>query len=251
MTLMMSDIDKEFDKVEQLQKRKYPLLCGCVKDGILYPEFYEKSPFKLMVVLKEPLVESSGNIQAPLDVDLNIEDVVYKLETHCLKDLNKKCVRLAEIAFALKNRCQYSDNLSWTQLREGLSCVSLICLSKTPWRTQANTKDPFYLARVREWESVIKKQFLSIDFDIIVFVQTWDFFSINPINPHEVWDYKKITDTRMYAHSIIGHKLIRMQIFRYENSRQIIVNGYNSYDDEYSAGLQTESILDYLDRFKL
>ena len=226
---MMSDIDKEFDKVEQLQKRKYPLLCGCVKDGILYPEFYEKSPFKLMVVLKEPLVESSGNIQAPLDVDLNIEDVVYKLETHCLKDLNKTWIKqIAGMAYALRNRCIYSENLSWRKLREGLSCVSFIYLSKTPWRTQANTKDPFYLTRVRDWESVIKKQLLSIDFDIIVFVQTWDFSSINPINPYEVWDYKKITDTRMYAHSIIGHKLIRMQIFRYENSRQIIVNGYNS-----------------------
>lgn len=249
ITQMMNDIDKEFEKIEQLQKGKYPLLFGCVKDGILYPELYEKSPFKLMVVLKEPLVDGSRNTQSPLDVDLNIEDVVYKLETHCLKDLNITWKKIAAIAYALKNRCQYSDNLSWTQLREGLSCVSLICLSKTPWITQADTKDPSYLARVRDWESVIKKQFLSIDFDIIVFVQTWDFSSINPINPHEVWDYKKITDTRMYAHSIIGHKLIRMQIFRYENSNQIIVNGYNSYDDEYSVGLQTESILDYLNKF--
>lgn len=251
---MMSDNDKEFEKIEQLQKRKYPLICGCVKDGILYPELYKKSPLKLMVILKEPLVKGSGSIQSPLDVNLNIEDVVYKLETHCLEDLNITWIRIAAIAYALKNRCQYSDNLSWTELREGLSCVSLIYLSKTPWRTDADTKDPLYLERVCDWGPVIKRQLLSIDFDIILFGQTWGCSSINPIKPNEVWDYNKMTDIYKYYLSTLEHKLLGIQIFKYESSRQVIVNGYHpSYGmkGRNNPCWQTESILDYLDRYKL
>lgn len=246
---MMNDIDNEFKKVEQLQKMKYPLLCGCVKDGILYPELYKKSPLKLMVVLTEPLVNGEGNIQAPLDVDINMEDAVYKIETHYQRELNRTWIKIAAMAYTLRNRCIYSENLSWNQVKEGLSCVSLVHLSKTPWRTKADPKDPLYLERICAWESVIKKQLLSIDFDIILFGQTWDCSSINPINPNEIWDYRKMTNVRMYSHSIINHKMMRIQIFRYENSKQIIVNGYHPYDDEFSAGLQTESILDYMERY--
>ena len=184
ITQMMNDIDKEFERIEQLQKRKYPLLFGCVKDGILYPELYEKSPLKLMVVLAEPLVIGYGNIQAPLDVDLNTEDAVYKLETHCLKDLNNTWIKIAAMAYALKNRCIYSENLLWSQVKEGLACVSLVHLSKTPWRTKTDTKDTLYLERVCDWEPIIKMQLLSIDFDIVLFGQTWDCSSVNPINPN-------------------------------------------------------------------
>ena len=249
--LMKSDIDKEFERVEQLQKRKYPLLCGCVKDGILYPKLYKKSPLKLMVVLMEPLVEGNGNIQSPLDVDLNIEDALFKLETHCHSDLNKIWIKIAAMAYALKNRCTYSESLSWNQIREGLSCVSLVCLSKTPWRAHTDVKDSLYLERVCDWEAVIKKQLLSIDFNIILFGQTWDCLSINPINPNEIWDSRKMTDVRKYYHSIINHKVMSIKIFRYGNSKQIIVIGYHPYDGDYSAGLQTVSIMDYLDRFKI
>ena len=245
---MVNDINYEFEIVEQLHKRKYPLLCGCVKDGILYPDLYETSPLKLMIVLAEPLVRDYGNIQAPLDVDLNIEDAIFKLETHCLQYMNKTWIKIAAMAYALKYRKEYSENLSWNQVKEGLSCVSLIHLSKTPWREKTDIKDPLYRERVCDWEPVIKKQLLTIKYDIILYGQTWDCSSINPIIPNEVWDYRKMTDFRMYSHSIINHKMMRMQVFRYENSRQIIVNGYHPYNDEYSAGLQTQGIMDYLDR---
>ena len=251
---MINDIDKEFEKVEQLQKRKYPLLCGCVKDGILYPALYEKSPLKLMVVLTEPLLNGDGNIQAPLDVDINIEDAVYKIETHYQKELNRTWIKIAAMAYALRNQCIYSENLSWDQMKEGLSCVSLVHLSKTPWRAKTDTKDLVYLERVCDWEPVIKKQLLSIDFDIILFGQTWDCSSINPINPNEVWDNRKMRDIWKYYRNTLEHKIIGIQIFRYDNSRQIIVNGYHpSYgiNDGNNACWQTESIMDYLERFKL
>ena len=246
MALMKSDIDKEFEKIEQLQKRKYPLLCGCVKDGILYPELYEKSPLKLMFVLSEPLEKGTGNIQSPLNVDLNMGDAGYKLEPHHQKELNRIWIKIAAMAYALRNRCIYSEKLSWPQVNEGLSCVSLIHLSKTPWGTKSDAENSFYLERVYDWEPVIKKQLLSIGFDIILFGQTWDCSSINPIKPNEIWDYRKMTDVRMYIQNTSNNEKRGLQIFRYDNSRQIIVNGYHPSDGN-SACWQTECIINYLD----
>ena len=51
---MMNKVEEEFNKVEMYQKIKYPLLKGCIEDGILIPEVYGKSPLKMVVILKEP-----------------------------------------------------------------------------------------------------------------------------------------------------------------------------------------------------
>ena len=111
-------IENEFRKIERSQMKKYPLLRGCIRDGILYPEQYEKSPFKMLVLLKEPYDEWDDNTETPIGGDFGFVDVIYNLETHCQEGLNKTWRKIAAIAYALKEGTKYTEDLSYEQIKE-------------------------------------------------------------------------------------------------------------------------------------
>ena len=242
-------IENEFRKIERSQMKKYPLLRGCIRDGILYPEQYEKSPFKMLVLLKEPYDEWDDNTETPIGGDFGFVDVIYNLETHCQEGLNKTWRKIAAIAYALKEGTKYTEDLSYEQIKEGLECVCFINLSKTPWRTTSDLKDPSYQQRVKDWESVVKAQLLHIDFDVVLYGGTWLSSSLNPINPNEVWDYAKIQNIQLYKRKTPGNKNLTIQILRYDNSKQIIVNGYHPAFGN-CACWQTECIRNYYEKTK-
>lgn len=245
MNKINKQIEEKFKEVEQLQKKKYPLLLGCIQDGVLYPELYDKSPFKMMVVLKEPYDRWDKNTETPIGGDFTFWDVIYNLETHYLEGLNKTWLKIAAMAYALKNKVEYTEELSYAQIKEGLGCVAFINLSKTPWKTKTDIKGNLYRGRVQDWEPVVREQLLNIDFDIILYGYTFDSSSINPINPNKVWDYTKATNVENYIRKTSDNKKLTVQILRYENSKQIIVNGYHPAFGN-SARWQTEYIQAYL-----
>ena len=182
---MMNKIKEEFNKVEMYQKIKYPLLKGCIEDGILIPEAYGKSPLKMMVVLKEPFDAWDEETQSPIGGDFCFADIIRNLEYEYNKGLNKTWLKVAAMAYAIKHGIPYSENLTLEEVREGLSCICWINLSKTPWKTQSDVKDKNYLSRVKDWESVVKEQLKSIDYNLILYGYTWDCSLLNPIEPLE------------------------------------------------------------------
>lgn len=245
MTRIEKQIEDQFNQVEQSQMEKYPLLRGCIRDGVLYPGLYEESPFKMMVLLKEPYDGWDAETETPVGGDFAFIDVISNLETHCLEGLNKTWIKIAAMTFAIKNDAEYTENLSYEQIKEGLSCVCFINLSKTPWKTRTNVNDDSYLERVKTWEPIVKAQLQSIDFDIALYGYTWDSSEINPINPNEQWDNNKTKDVKFYNRKTSDNKNLTVQILRYEDSDKIIVNGYHpAYGN--SACWQTEYIQDYM-----
>ena len=247
---MMNKIKEEFNKVEMYQKIKYPLLKGCIEDGILIPEAYGKSPLKMMVVLKEPFDAWDEETQSPIGGDFCFADIIRNLEYEYNKGLNKTWLKVAAMAYAIKHGIPYSENLTLEEVREGLSCICWINLSKTPWKTQSDVKDKNYLSRVKDWESVVKEQLKSIDYNLILYGYTWDCSLLNPIEPDKCWDYTKVQDKQDYTYCSESGKKYGVQIFKYQGSDKIIVNGYHP-ELGNSASWQTDFIQNYINRYGL
>ncbi len=247
---MMSKIEDEFKKAEMYQLLKYPKLSGCIRDGVLYPEAYKKSPLKMMIILKEPFDEWDEITQSPVGGDFCFEDVTNNLEAEYSKGLNRTWLKVAAMAYAIKNNTEYTEDLSLEQVREGLSCICWINLSKTPWKNQSDIKDINYLARVADWEPVVKCQLESTDFNLIFYGYTWDCSMLNPIEPENRWDYTKVKDKQAYNYSSATGKKYGIQIFHYQGSNKIIVNGYHP-EFGNSACWQTGFIQNYINKYGL
>lgn len=120
----MKQIEKIFSNIEFSELQKYPHLSSCMKDGILFPSAFEKSPLKIAFILKEPYAEWDEESQTPKDCDYDFFDIIRDLKYHYDHDLNKIWLKVSAIAYALKNKTDYTENLSYEQVVEGLSCVA-------------------------------------------------------------------------------------------------------------------------------
>ena len=242
---MKSNYNSLFSKIESSELKKYPLLSCCVKDGVLIPERYEKSPLKILFVLKEPYSDWDEETGAPSNCNFNFSDIVDDLDYHYEKGLNRTWLKVSAIAYSLKNKTPYSENLSYEQVVDGLSCVAWINLSKTPWHSTTKM-DSSYIKPVRTWEPVVKAQFSQINADIIFYGNTWDFSFVNPIEPDIPWNNNFCTDEKTYEYQSEGGNKYRIFISKYRDTNKILVNGYHP-EFGNSADWQTEFIKDYLE----
>ena len=65
-----------FNTIQSSELKKYPLLSFCMKDGVLFPEEYEKSPLKMAFILKEPYADWDEETDSPMDCDNNFLDKI-------------------------------------------------------------------------------------------------------------------------------------------------------------------------------
>ena len=244
----MSNYNQLFSAIESSELQKYPLISCCMKDGILYPKVYDKSPLKFVVALKEPYADWDEESAAPKDCDFDFFDIVRDLKRHYDVGLNKTWLKVAAIACSLKNNASYTESLSYDQVVEGLSCVAWINLSKTPWRT-TTTMNAAYKKRAALWEPVVKEQLLQASPDIVFYGNTWDSSAVNPIEPKVPWSGDFCSDQKQYAYTSQSGKKFRILISRYRNTKKILVNGYHP-EFGNSAEWQTSFIKEYLAALK-
>ena len=233
-----------FSQIESSELKKYPLLSCCMRDGVLFPTAYESSVLKIAFILKEPYAEWDEATNSPADCDFDFFDIVKNLKYHYGHDLNKTWLKVSAIAYALKNKAEYTESLSYEQVVEGLSCVAWINLSKTPWRTTTKI-DAAYKERVKTWEPVIKQQLSQITPDIVFYGNIWELSYINPIEPDVPWQDEFTTNLRKYEYKSEKGKTFRISILKYRNTNKILVNGYHP-ELGNSAKWQTEFIKNYI-----
>lgn len=236
-------IDNIFCEIENSELKKYTLLSCCMKDGILFPSAFVESPLKIAFILKEPYAEWDDETQAPKDCDFDFFDIIRDLKYHYDHDLNKTWLKVSAIAYALKNNTDYTEELSYEQVVEGLSCVAWINLSKTPWKTTTKM-DKAYYERVAVWEPVVKAQLQEIKPDIVFYGNTWDASTINPIEPDIPWQTNfNLNETKFEYTSYAGNKY-KIYISKYRETNKILVNGYHPGLGN-SSQWQTEFIQEY------
>jgi hypothetical protein len=243
-TVFNNSINQLFNQIQAIEIDKYPLLDCCMKDGVLFPDQYENSPVKIAVTLKEPYAEWDKESNTPTNCDYDFFDIIHNLKYHFDNDLNKTWLKVAAMAFAIKNKTTYSESLSYDQVVEGLSCVAWINLSKTPWKTTTRMNKAYY-DRVALWEPVVKAQFLEIKPDIVFYGNTWVASNVNPIEPSIPWKNQFCTVTKRYEYESIGGKNYWIEISKYRNTNKILINGYHPGFGK-SSKWQTEFIQDYL-----
>ncbi len=223
---MKSSFNSLFSQIESSELKKYPLLSCCMRDGVLYPAAYEKSPLKIIFILKEPYADWDEATNAPKDCDFDFFDIIRDLKYHYENGLNKTWLKVAAIAYALKNKKEYTEKFSYEQVVEGLSCVAWINLSKTPWRITTKM-DAAYQKRVAIWEPVVKAQLSEIKPDIVFYGNTWDYSTVNPIEPNISWQESFCTTPKKYEYHSEGGNTYRVTILKYRNTNKILVNGYH------------------------
>lgn len=241
---MKNKVDYAFSQTEASELKKYPLLSCCMKDGVLFPGAYEKSPLKMAFILKEPYADWDEETDSPMGCDYNFFDIIRDLKYHYDNDLNKTWLKVSAIAYSLKNKTPYTESLSYNQVVEGLSCVAWINLSKTPWCTTTKM-DAAYMERARIWEPVVKAQLLEIKPDIVFYGNTWDVSALNPIEPEVPFQEGFCVNEKKYEYKSEKNKTFRIFISSYRNTNKILVNGYHP-ELGNSAKWQTEFIQDYL-----
>ena len=234
----------KFEAIQKIELKKYPLLSCCMKDGILFPKAYSKSSLKIAFILKEPYAEWDEATNSPADCDYDFFDVIRDLKYHYENGLNKTWLKVAAIAYSLKNHTPYTEALSYAQVVEGLSCVAWINLSKTPWKTTTKM-DAAYYERVKLWEPVVREQLKECSPDIVFYGNTWDASIINPIEPDAVWQENFCTNKKEYIYQSDGGKPFRIFISQYRNTNKLLVNGYHP-ELGNAAEWQTDSIKDYI-----
>ena len=244
----MKNSDTLFEQVQAAQCKKYGIT-SCIMDGILYPEDFEKSPFKIVFILKEPYAEWDAVNNKPISEDFNFSDIVHNLEAEYDRGLNKTWLKVASIAYSLKNDTPYTENLSYAQIVEGLKCVCWINLSKTPWKTTSNIHDPEFLERIKSWEPVVKAQLeeaSEIGFDMVWYGNTCDVGEepVNPVHPYVGWDaFHDINNEKWYKRETESGKN-SIQIFKYRKTNILLINGYHpGYGN--SAKWTVDCIKDY------
>lgn len=240
----MKQIEKIFSEIENSELQKYPHLSSCMKDGILFPSAFEKSALKIAFILKEPYAEWDEETQTPKDCDYDFFDIIRDLKYHYYHDLNKTWLKVSAIAYALKNKTKYTENLSYQQVVEGLSCVAWINLSKTPWKTTTKMNKAYY-ERVADWEPVVKAQLQEIKADIVFYGNTWEASIINPIEPDIPWQTGFNVNETKYEYTSDGGNKYRIFISKYRNTNKILVNGYHPGLGN-SSQWQTEFIQEYM-----
>lgn len=227
----MKNSDTLFEQVQAAQFKKYDIT-SCIKDGILYPGDYEISPFKMVFILKEPYANWDAKNHKPISEDFYFSDIVRNLKAEYNRGLNRTWLKVASIAYSLKNNTPYTENLSYAQVVEGLKCVCWINLSKTPWTTSSNIQDPEFLERVKAWDPVVKAQLeetSKIGFDIVWYGNTCDIGEepVNPVHPYIGWDdlhdTNNVKDYVRQTHS--GENIIF--IMKYQKSDILLINGYH------------------------
>ena len=246
----MKKSDELFEQVQAEQCRKYGLT-SCIKDGILYPGQFESSPFKMVMVLKEPYAEWDEENQTPVSEDFDFSDIIGKLKEDYESGMNKTWLKVAAIAYSLKNNTEYTEDLTYEQVEEGLKCVCWINLSKTPWNTTTNM-DSEFKERTVAWESVVKAQLDEVSktgYDFVWFGNTWDLGPLNPVEPYVGWDESHDTsDEKWYKRTTESGKKTQIQIMKYNKTDVIIVNGYHPGFGN-SAEWTVECIKDYRENF--
>jgi len=233
-----------FSQIESTELKKYPLLSCCMRDGVLYPAAYEKSPLKIIFILKEPYADWDEATNAPKDCDFDFFDIIRDLKYHYENGLNKTWLKVSAIAYALKNKTEYTEELSYEQVVEGLSCVAWINLSKTPWKTTTKM-DAAYYERVRIWEPIVKEQLLEAAPNIVFYGNTWDASVINPLEPNINWQESFCTNTKEYIYKSDGGKQFRIYISQYRNTNKLLINGYHP-EFGNAAERQTDFIKNYI-----
>ena len=238
--MLKSDI--LYNQVEKEQFKKYGLT-SCVKDGVLYPGIYEKSPVKVLVVLKEPYSDWDKENSKPVDGNFYFSDIVESLKDKVQEGLNKTWLKVAAIVYSIKNGTVYTENLTYEQIKEGLQCVCWINLSKTPWKTSTKV-DKEFISRVETWEDVVTEQFKENDFDVLIYGGIGDLSRDNPVDPDIPWHESFITDRKLYKHET-SRGFNRVYIYQYKDTNKIIVDGYHPGYGK-SAEWQTGFIQDYM-----
>lgn len=243
----MKNSDTLFEQVQAVQCQKYGIT-SCIKDGILYPGEYERSPFRMVIILKEPYADWDAENQKPISEDFNFSDIVHNLEAEYDRGLNKTWLKVASIAYSLKNDSPYTENLSYAQIVEGLKCVCWINLSKTPWKTTSNIHDPEFLERIKSWEPVVKAQLeeaSEIGFDMVWYGDTWDLGPINPVEPDFDWDENHDAFAEKWYHrNTQGGQHNKIMLAKYEKTNVFLINGYHP-DYGNSAKWTVDCIKDY------
>lgn len=226
----MKNSDTLFEQVQAAQCKKYGIT-SCIMDGILYPENFEKSPFKIVFILKEPYADWDAVNNKPISEDFNFSDIVHNLKAEYDRGLNKTWLKVASIAYSLKNNSPYTENLSYVQIVEGLKCVCWINLSKTPWKTTSNIHDPEFLERIKTWDPVVKAQLeeaSKIGIDMVWYGDTWDLGPINPVEPDIDWDENHDAFAEKWYHRTTqGGQNNKIMLAKYEKTSVILINGYH------------------------
>ncbi len=234
-----------FKTIEQAELKKYPLLTCCMNDGILFPEKYKKSSFKIVFILKEPYADWDEKSNMPKDCDFDFFDIIRDLKSHYDEgSLNKTWLKVAAMAYSLKNSCEYTEKLKYEQVVEGLECVAWINLSKTPWKTTTKTDDDFK-ARGSTWEPYVKLQLEDLNPGIVFYGNTWDLSEINPIEPDKGWKAEYATPSKKYDYYSEQGKHFNIFLCKYKKTGTILVNGYHP-ELGNSAKWQTDFIKDYM-----
>ena len=227
----MKNSDTLFEQVQAVQCQKYGIT-SCIKDGILYPGEYERSPFRMVIILKEPYAGWDAENQKPISEDFDYSDIVHNLKAEYQSGLNRTWLKVASIAYSLKNNTPYTEDLSYAQVVEGLKCVCWINLSKTPWATTSDIRNPEYLERVKAWDPVVKAQLdeaSKIGFDIVWYGNTFDVGEVplNPMHPHVDWDdFHDVNNLKKFVREVDSGEN-RIIISKYKKTDILLVNGYH------------------------
>lgn len=226
----MKKLDTLFEHVQAVQCKKYGIT-SCIKDGILYPENYEESHFKIVFILKEPYADFDEENDKPISEDFDFSDIIHNLKAEYDCGLNKTWLKVASIAYSLKNNTPYTENLSYEQVVDGLKCVCWINLSKTPWRTTSNIRDPEFIDRVKNWDPVVKaqlKEASSIGFDLVWYGNTWDLGPVNPVEPNSELDLDRdLVKPEWYYRTTQGGQHNQIMLSKYNNTNILLVHGYH------------------------
>lgn len=241
-----TEVEQLFTQLQFSVLHQYPLLSCCMKDGILFPKAYAESSLKITFILKEPYAEWDEATNSPADCDFDFFDIIRDLKYHYENGLNKTWLKVAAIAYSLKNQTSYTEDLSYDQVVEGLSCVAWINLSKTPWKNTTKM-DAAYYERVSIWEPVVKEQLLEADPDIVFYGNTWDASFINPFEPNIEWKSDFCTNTKKYEYKSEKDKTFRIYISQYRNTNKLLINGYHP-ELGNASGWQTGFIQDYIQK---
>lgn len=237
-------MDNLFSEIEKQEIRKYPGLKGCTKDGILFPDYYHTSEFKITFILKESYEKWDETEQKPIGDGLNYCDMAHNLEESGMCT-NKTWKAVAAIAYALKNQCDYTEILSTDQMTEGLKCVNWINLSKTPWQKHTNENDA-YKQRVQLWDPYVKEQMeRARGSTIYYFGNTWDSTTINPVEPDKLWDSECFKNKKPESWTSEDGKQFSIEISTYKDGKSLIVNGYHP-----QFGKSAERTVSYIRNYK-
>ena len=107
----MKKSDEVFEQVQAEQCKKYGIT-SCIKDGILYPGQFEKSPFRMLMILKEPYADWDDENQKPVSEEFDFADIIRNLKEIWERGLNKTWLKVAAIAYSLKNDMPYTSVFS-------------------------------------------------------------------------------------------------------------------------------------------